>query len=249
MNMYIAVVSLGCFFTAFAWEFADMLPVSLFPRHESTVSHEFIKVIEPIALTITQQLGTVKVKGWDKESISIEITQKGSSEALENTIVSINKDKLPRELLCTVTRKNEEKQAAHVTFLAYVPFNCDLTVQSQKGLIKTKNLSRAQSLFADDGNIEIVLSKFSVDSSIFVHNKKGSIMVEAPKKIQAQLAASTLRGTITSELFITLQPQTTLLGKDYWHRVKKEVNGFLGDGGAPVTLEAEYGDIKIRAKK
>ncbi len=249
MNIYIATVSLGFFFSAYAWEFADMLPAALFPRHEFNVSHEFIKVTEPIAFMVTQQQGTVKVKGWDKKSISIEITQKGSPEALENTIVTINKDKLPRELSCTVTPKNEKKQVAQVTLQAYVPFNCDLTVQSQKGLVKTKNLTRAQSIYADDGNIEIVLTKFSVDSSVFVHSKKGSISIEAPKKIQAQLAASTLRGTITSELFITLQPQTTLLDKDYWHRVKKEVNGFLGDGGAPITLEAEYGDIKIRTKK
>ena len=249
MNIFLAIGTIGCFFTTYAWELTDMLPASLFPRHESTASHEFIKVTEPLSFTVTQQQGIVKVKGWDKESVSIKIIQKGTAEGLENTVVSINKDKLPRELSCTVSRKDEEKSLAQVTIQAYVPFNCDLTVQSQKGFIKTKNLSRAQSLYTDEGNVEIVLNKFSVESSLFVHSKKGSITIEAPKKIQAQLSTSTLRGTITSELFITLQPQTTLLDKDYWQRVKKEVNGFLGDGGAPITLEAEYGDIKIVAKK
>lgn len=241
--------TIGCFFSTYAWEISDMLPASLFPRHESIVSHEFIKVTEPLSLTVTQQQGIVKVKGWDKESISLTITQKGTTEALENTVFTLNKEKLPRELSCTVSRKNDEKQVAQVTIKALVPFNCDLTVQSQKGLIKTKNLSHAQSLYADDGNVEIVLNKFSVESSLFVHSKKGSIILEAPKKIQGQLSASTLRGSITSELFITLQPQTTLLDRDYWHRVKKEVSGFFGDGGAPITLEAEYGDIKIITKK
>jgi hypothetical protein len=244
------MLSIGCFFSAYAWEFADILPTNLFPRPESTASHEFIKVNEPLSCTITQQQGVVKVKGWtNKESVSIKVTQKGSAEALDNTVVTINKDKLPRELFCTVSRKDDEKSVAHVTIEAQVPFNCDLTVHSQKGLIKTKHLSRAQSLHADDGNIEVVLNKFSVESSLFVHSKKGSVSLEAPKKVQAQVAASTLRGVITSELFITLQPQTTLLDKDYWQRIKKEVNGFLGDGGAPITLEAEYGDIKLIAKK
>ncbi len=240
---------MGCFFSAYAWELTDMLPASIFPRHESIVSHEFIKVTEPISFMVTQQQGIVKVKGWDKESVSIEITQKGTKEALDNTVVTVNKEKLPKEISCTVSRKDEGKSLAQVTIKASVPFSCDLTVQSHKGLVRTKNLTRAQSIYADDGNVEVVLNKFSVESSLFIHNKKGSITIEAPKKIQAQLAASTLRGTITSELFITLQPHTTLLDKDYWQRVKKEVNGFLGDGGAPITIEAEYGDIKLVAKK
>ncbi len=251
MNIYIAMTLMGCSFFAYAWEFADLFPASLFPRHESSVSNEFIKVTSgPLSFNVIQQQGTVKVKGWDKELVSIEITQKGTVEALDNTVVMVDKEQLPRTLACSVSRKDELGPIAEVMLKAHVPLNCDVTVQSQKGAIITKNLSRTQSLYADNGNVEVVLSpKFSVESSLFVHNKKGSIRVEAPKKIQAQLAASTLRGTITSDVYVTLQPQTTLLDKDYWHRVKKEVNGFLGDGGAPITLEAEYGDIKIVAKK
>lgn len=238
-----------CSVSSYAWEFADFIPTTLFPKHESNSTHEFFKVTAPVSCVITQQHGPVKVTGWDKESISIEVIQKGNKEALDNTLVTVDKSKLPHELSCTVSRKNEEKSGAQVTVQAKVPHNCNVTVRSQKGPIKTKHLARTQSLYADDGAIDIVLTKFSSESSIFVHNKRGAITVELPKKIQAQLTASTLRGSVTSELFVTLQPHTTLLDKAYWHRVKKEVNGFLGDGGAPITLEAEYGDIKLVAKK
>ena len=236
-------------FITHAWQMSDFTPKALFTRHESTASHEFIKVTQPASLTVTQQQGTVKVKGWDKESISIKIVQKGHPEALANTVVTVDKSKLPHELYCTVTKKDEEKNIANVTISAHVPFTCSVTVSSQKGLIKTKNLSRTQTLYADDGTIEIILDKFSVESSVFAHNKYGTILVEAPKKIQAQLSASTLRGSVTSELFITLQPHTTLLNRDFWAQIKKDVHGSLGEGGAPMTLEAENGDIKILAKR
>lgn len=249
MNIYLSITLMCCAVSSYAWEFADFIPTALFSKQESNATHEFFKVTAPVSCIITQQHGPVKITGWDKDSIAIEVVQKGSKDALDNTLVTLDKSKLPHELSCTVSRKNDDRSSAHVTLHAKVPSNCNVTVRSQKGPIKTKYLSRTQSLYADDGAIDVVLTKFSSESSLFVHNKRGMITIELPKKIQAQLTASTLRGSITSELFITLQPQTTLLDKAYWHRVKKEVNGFLGDGGAPITLEAEYGDIKLIAKK
>ncbi len=126
------MATLGCFFTSYAWQLSDMLPASLFPRQESTAFHEFIKVTEPLSFNVTQQQGVVKVKGWDKESVSIKITQKGTPEMLDNTVVTINKDGLPRELSCIVSRKDDEKSSAQVTIQAYVPFNCNVSVQRRR---------------------------------------------------------------------------------------------------------------------
>lgn len=235
--------------TTYAWQLSDLNPASLFTRHESISSHEFIKVSAPVTFTITQQNGTVKVKGWDKDSVSIKITQKGSPEALENTEVTLDKNKLPHEISCAIAAKNSEKSIAEVTLTGYVPLDSHVTITSQKGAIKTKNLTGSQALYADNGPVAIIINKFSVESSIFVHNKWGHISLTAPKKIQGQLSASTQHGTIASEIFITLQPHTTLLDKEYWQRVKKDVHGFFGDGGGPITLESENGDIRIFTKK
>ncbi len=232
-----------------AWQLSDFSPATLFARHESVESHELIKrVAQPASLTISQEYGPVKVKGWDKEYISIRTVQKGSKEQLENTNVMLDKSKLPHELTCTVSAKDAQKNIAEVSITAEVPFTCNVTINSTQGPIKTKRLL-TQSISSSDGRIEIHVDKFTVDSAIFVHNKRGSITLVAPKKIQAHLTASTFRGSVFSELFVTLEPFTTLLNRDYWQLVKKEVHGTLGDGGAPITLEAENGDIKIVAKK
>lgn len=249
MNIVLSIGLLMGSVSLQAWQFSDITQTKWFTRHESSVSQEFIKVDGPCALTVTQENGLVKVKGWNKESISLKITKKGSPEQLHNTEVIIDKNKLPQELSCVVSVKDPQKTVAEIAISAHVPHKTDVTVTSHKGDIRTRHLNQTQSLYADNGNIEIILDKFSVESSLFVHNKWGHITLETPKKIQAQLSASTLRGSITSDIFITVQPLTTLLDKGYWQRVKRDVQGFLGDGGAPITLEAENGDIRILAKK
>ncbi len=214
---------------------------------EEKSSHELIKVSQPTTCIVTQEKGTIKVKGWDKQAISIDIIQKGTPDELENTNIIIDKNKLPHEISCIVQQKNNEKQqCAHVSLVARVPTKTDVILQSHKGSVKTKNIEGAQSIQADHGDVTIHLKKFTVESSLFVHAKKGTIILETAKKTQANLSASTQRGTITSDLLVTLQPHTTLLNREYWYQIRKDIHGFLGEGGAPITLENEMGDIKIR---
>ena len=83
--MYMALFLLITSFSLSAWELADLHPAKLFNRYEPTVSKEVVKVEEPCTLTITQQNGLVKVKGWDRSAILLKISKKGSAEQLENT--------------------------------------------------------------------------------------------------------------------------------------------------------------------
>ena len=152
---------------------------------------------------------------------------------------------MPHELSCTVSAQDVQKNMADVTVSARVPTKTHVVVTSENGAIQTRHLSGTQSLTAGYGNVRVHLNDFGVEISVFVHNARRSVTLEAPKKAQAQLAASTLAENVFAELPVTVQPHTALLNKEYWGRVKKEVNGLLGDGGAPITLKAENGDIKI----
>ncbi len=233
-----------------AWHVSDLDPRKLFVHQESAESSEFIKVSRPTALapvsfTITQQQGPIKIKGWEKDGIFLKISRKGSKEALANTTVTIDKSKLPQELSCTVVKKDENGPVAEVTFNAKVPFSCNAAASSRRGMIRTKRITGAQNLSTENGPISIMLEKFTIDSSIFAQSAYGNISVQAPQKIQANLSATTWRGSVTSELPVTLRPQTTLLNNDFWKRMKQEAHGMLGEGGAPITLETEHGHIAL----
>ena len=240
----LSIMLIGCAATAHAWELRDMHPARVFSKHESITINEIIKVKHPAACVITQLDGPVTVQGWDKPLIEYTLVQKGTKDALENTQVTLNK----QTGSCTISAKNTAKGVAQTTLHAQVPHTCAVTIQSHRGDVVTKQLARTQSIHADYGDVNVVLSTFTPESSLFVHTQHGSITVQAPKKIQAQVAASTRKGKVTSDIFVTLKPHTTLLNKEFWQRIKQEVGGMLGDGGAPITLEADYGDIKLLVK-
>lgn len=226
----------------YSWEFPDVS--TLFNRYTPETTEKFITVRGPVELTITQHDGDVKVKGWDKLAVNITMERTGSKEAIENTLVAIDEN----TFRVSITAKDATKKVATVNIKVQTPFSSIVDVTSAKGDIITKGLTRSQTLTTNSGAISISIDKFSVESSIFAHTASGDITLNAPKKIQAQLAATTQSGTITSDILVTLSPQTTLLNKAYWKRIKQEAHGLLGDGGAPITLETEWGNIKLLQK-
>jgi len=85
---------------------------------------------------------------------------------------------------------------------------------------------------------------YSLDT-ISLSTKSGNIVLELPEQINAEVLAKTKKGKITSEHFITMKPQTTQLNKKTWARMRKEVDGTLGNGDASIKLTAGSGNIKI----
>jgi len=81
--------------------------------------------------------------------------------------------------------------------------------------------------------------------TISLSTQSGNIEICLPEEVNAELLAKTAKGKITSEHYITMKPQTTMLNKKTWARMRKEVDGTLGNGDATIKLTSGSGNIKI----
>ncbi len=145
-------------------------------------------------------------------------------------------------------------------------YNTNNTIKAetkQNGIITIQQASGPVTAVTNKGNITIQDAKNSITactkkgritancadilSNTYVNLKttSGTIALGLPKKINAFIHGNTQHGTITSQHYITLKPQTTKLDDHAWKQFKKETNGILGNGGATITLNSVHGNIKI----
>ena len=246
MNRYslwflLASLPLNC------WDVKEWVP-EIFSSSEMVNSSAHIHLSQPCTLVIDHSLrGLVNVKGWNKPYAAFTIEKEGSPEHLDQTTVTINKNKLPKELTCTVAHEGNGKHAAHVNLFVNVPHNTVVKIATKKASVKTKRLNASQQVITHGGSITIKLPTHTDNQAVFAQSEKGKITVKVSKKCNAHLLASTRKGSVTSDVMVTLDPQTTLINKEFWHRMRHEARGCIGAGGIPLTLESTSGDIAILA--
>jgi hypothetical protein len=109
-------------------------------------------------------------------------------------------------------------------------------------------LSSAGSVDARSGSglVTVKVAKLPTESWIFIEADTGDVQLTLPPKINAHLQAKvTSGGSITSSLPVTLEPRTVLLNKKTWKLFQREVAGWLGKGGAPITVDILNGSLRI----
>lgn len=99
------------------------------------------------------------------------------------------------------------------------------------------------------GSIEMFAKDVPSTSTIKLATGSGNIMLHLPPDVNADLQASTKYGTVTSDHFITLKPQTTQLNKYAWKRIQKQVDGTIGSGEAQIKLSSIKSNIKVLETK
>ena len=97
----------------------------------------------------------------------------------------------------------------------------------------------------EKGTIRTCCKNLNSLDTISLSTQSGSIILELPETVNADLQARTGRGKLTSDHYITTKPQTVQLNKKTWSRFRKEVTGTLGSGEATIRLSAKFGNIKI----
>ncbi len=239
---------------------------SFFSRLWPTYNQEIITkeyAIQPeCTVEITNQEGGITLKTWSQRKILIEAVKKGSPEQLQHTTVGI---KVTDHTITITTRCTGSEQPAHVDYTIMLPEQASATIKTDKGPIKIKHMLGSIDAFSQNGSIEIcdavqtVVAKthkgsikvkqksFSQPYALFLEALQGSIDLFLPIDSNADLQAQTLSGSVTSELPVTLHACTVKLNKDTWDRLKREVHGTLGTGGAPITIEVNRGNIVVHA--
>ena len=104
---------------------------------------------------------------------------------------------------------------------------------------------KVKAVVSQKGSIEIEHESLPETESIFVQNMQGDVTISLPKNVNATLKATTLKGELTSNIPVTLEPRTTVLNKESWKNMQREVTGTLGAGGAPINIDVTKGNITI----
>ncbi|KKP35593.1 MAG: hypothetical protein UR26_C0003G0066 [candidate division TM6 bacterium GW2011_GWF2_32_72] len=221
---------------------------------ESLVGENAIVEIENIN-------GPINVKSWNKPKIVIEAIKKGPEENFDDV-----------EVICTFkkdnayikTKKTTDKTKIIVEYNLMVPTKTNFRIiSSENGPIKIQQVEGIINANTQNGNIEILDAKNTVlaqskkgnikiktnklikSEQLLAETNYGNINVELPAKINADLVAKTMYGTITSDHLVKLKPEPMKINNPSWSLFKKNVQGEIGTGGSKVTMYTGNGHIKI----
>ena len=124
----------------------------------------------------------------------------------------------------------------------------DIDISLEEGSIEITDSEKTVNAKTGLGDIIVHQKKFDDPYSIFLQSHRGNITLHLPSETKATLQAKTHTGSILSDHLVTLAPLSLKLNKDEWERLKKNIEGTLGGlkGGAPITLEATKGTIRLK---
>lgn len=193
---------------------------------ENTVDgHIDFELIVPqkLALNISTDQGDILLK--QNHAPCILSTQKGSIDSIDawNTIDA----------------------STHKGTIAFHKPRKHIKAHATKGNIFIYDAQESVIAHSDYGTVQMFAKAIPSTSTIKLTTVTGPILLHLPPDVNADLQASTKHGTITSDHFITLKPQTTQLNRHAWKRLQKEIDGTLGTGEAQIKLSSVRSDIKV----
>lgn len=257
--MITLILLLSTFSCLGKFSFSQFLPASWTGIHTETVEHEYSVETKNPHVEIKNTTGNVVVKGWNRPQVVITATKQGDEDQLDATSIKI--DELKDGLSIETTFLNG--QAARVDYTTImVPHSTALTITTHEGKIKVRSVHGTLNLTTAEGPVSIHDARASVEA----HAPRGKIKLKqrlikndsiifldaaydisflATSVVQGKLDARTIKGTVSSELFVTLEPITTKLDNAAWSHMKRHIVGSLGTGDATITLQSRSGDIQI----
>lgn len=231
------------------------------PRKTEATTYEYA-LEAGSTLFITNTQGSITLKGWNQKNLMIEAVKKGDPEHFSKGTLAVRN--APQKITVTTHCSNLEN-GCPIDLIVMVPVACaQITAIAQKGEIKVKKCPTALELTTDKGNITIRDSKNTVTAkttegsvtleqtalaesdTIFLETaSKGGVHLKLAPGLNARLQAQTHQGSITSSVYVTLDPRTVKLNEETWKEMKKNVAGTIGSGGAPIIIDVEKGSITI----
>ena len=118
-------------------------------------------------------------------------------------------------------------------------------VVSCNGIIKGEKIAHSFRARSKKGKITIAYIGLPPEGTVDLKTESGAITLGLPSDTNAEIKATTFRGTLTSDLYVTLHPYTTQLNTSAWNKFKREVDGILGFGQATINLQSTKGNIVI----
>jgi hypothetical protein len=209
-------------------------------------------------LELSNENGTIIVNSWQQNTIAIEVII-SSTENFHKEI-KVDMESL-HGVIKVHTIFSEPKIKGSVDFNILLPKNVDLHILTKQGDIIVKDVDSTLKLETLDGDIKVTNPHNSMKArteygNIFVRtdaisknhefhltSDKGNIEMYIMETLNTTLQAQAPQGKITSDIFITLDSQTTLLNQEAWKMFKQSVQGTIGESESKLHITAYNGSI------
>lgn len=244
----------------FAISYASIIS-RFWKKNEQEIIKKEYKVSSESIILLNNIKGNIDIKGWNQNKVELIAKKNGTQEELKNTDIQI---KPSSKEIAISTEIVKEKKPASIDYTIMVPEKSNVKIRStEKSNVKIKRVKGPIDIIVNNGEIKIYdttksinakitngpikvkQKKFTDQNSIFLESLKGNINLYIPHITNANLHASVQKGNITSDHTITLHPIPMKLNKSEWEKIKKEIRGKLGSGGAPITIVALQGNVLI----
>jgi len=213
-------------------------------------------------LNIKNTQGSITIHTWSEPKVALDVVISGKEKELEHIHVEVEEDKKTKTL-SIYTLQTDSKAKAITNYEVMVPDYTPLTLITDNGDLKIKKSKATitaktgegkititearESLFiyTGSGAIDITYKKLLQKSTLQIEAGRGNITLSLPAFSQANIAAKTLNGSVTTEQEVMLKPQQVQLGPEAWKQFKQQAFCTLGNGGAAISLFTKNGNINI----
>lgn len=222
------------------------------------VKQEFHKTV-PLSATGSVSLdninGNAEITGWNRNEVQIDAVKTASDQQkLDNMRIEVNASSNSVEIQTRLPEHTTNNNPGSVHYTLHVPegaridkinlVNGSLDVQKitgeinanlVNGKVRASDLTGEADLATVNGAIEANYNSLKNVSRIKLKSVNGSVNLTLPPSPNADIDASVVNGSITTEFPLTV--------KGHW--VGKSMSGTLGSGGVHIELNNVNGSIHV----
>ncbi len=199
--------------------------------------------------------GSVEIDGWEREQVEVQATKTGR-RASELDLVNIDVHSEDNLVTVHTLYPHGDGVEVAVDYKIHVPYRVLLSViETVNGDVRVSGIEGAGFLRSVNGDVEVLSSagRFSAKTTngsvhldlrqlpggrpMEVSTVNGTVLLELPTSVNAELRVENLNGNFDSEM--PIREKTSLSSKGF--------SGRLGAGGSEVILNSTNGDIRIKA--
>lgn len=236
---------------------------SWFKRSKEERFEKKYKVVPTGSISIIGEKGAISVAGVDGDELSIEAVKTGKEKDLPNTEILVE---VGQKGATIKTKTKADSDPVSVEYLLRIPKASSLSIKNEKGIVNVRGIegkidieSRASKITVEraKGTISVKAHRGKVfldqvaleeKNNIFIVSKE-AVELQLPSGVNADLDAKTLKGKVYSpEIYVTIEPTTAKLTKDFWKNQGRSVKGTIGSGGAKIIIDVTKGNVTIRER-
>ncbi len=226
---------------------------------QAEVRQEFHKTV-PLAANGTVSLdnvnGGVEITGWNRNEVQIDAVKTASDQQkLDNLTIDVNAGGNSVEIKTKYPEHLFNNNPGSVQYTLHVPehariekinlVNGSLTARKLtgeinanlvNGKVKASDLIGEADLATVNGSIDAIYNSLKDVREIKLKSVNGSVNLTLPPSPNADVDASVVNGSITTEFPLTIKG----------HLVGKSMSGTLGSGGVHIELNNVNGSIHLQ---